>query len=182
LELAKTSPVSWTINEKQLKSGIADFDEKTGIKGPVPVMSVSTVTPSAENQENSAAQKPVTSKDNRANNSMKDATVIPKAADPTAKDKPTKKGRIVVVGSSMFAANRFFKLQGNADLFLNTVSWLAEDENLIAIRPKSEKTEPIVLTGNQSMLSFLVPVLLLPLIWIVAGIAVFVYRRKPARA
>ena len=182
LELAKTSPVSWTINEKQLKSGIADFDEKTGIKGPVPVMSVSTVTPSAENQENSATQKPVTSKDNKANNNMKDETVIPKAADPTAKDKPTKKGRIVVVGSSMFAANRFFKLQGNADLFLNTVSWLAEDENLIAIRPKSEKAEPIVLTGNQSMLSFLVPVLILPLIWIVAGIAVFVYRRKPARA
>jgi len=161
-ELAKTSPVSWTINEKQLKSGVADFDEKTGQKGPIPVMAVSTITPNKEEQTPSPDK---TSK-----------------ADENTTDKPIKKGRVVVTGSSLFAANRFFKLQGNGDLFLNTVSWLAEDENLIAIRPKPEKAQPIVLTGSQSLLSFIVPVVIAPLIWIVAGIAVFVYRRKPARA
>ncbi len=40
--LALTSPVSWTINEEQLKSGNANFDEKTGQKGPVSVMAVAT--------------------------------------------------------------------------------------------------------------------------------------------
>ncbi len=172
IELAKTSPVSWTINEQQLKSGVADFDEKTGQKGPIPVMSVSTMTPT-ENQEHAAPAKSDTAKDDKVNK---------KEHDSTSKDKPLRKGRVVVTGSSLFAANRFFKLQGNADLFLNTVSWLAEDENLIAIRPKSQKAQPIVLTANQSLLSFLVPVVVLPLIWIVAGIAVFVYRKWPVRA
>ncbi|MGC8659855.1 MAG: GldG family protein [Desulfomonilaceae bacterium] len=182
LELAKTSPVSWTIDEKQLKSGIADFDQKTGIKGPVPVMSVSTVTPFEKTQEKPGAEKSTEPSDNSSKSNVKDKIPSDKGSESATPNKPTKKGRIVVAGSSMFASNRFFKLQGNADLFLNTVSWLAEDENLIAIRPKSEKAQPIVLTANQSILSFLIPVLILPLIWIAAGIAVFVYRRKPIRA
>lgn len=169
IELAKTSQVSWTINEQQLKSGVADFDEKTGKKGPLSVMSVSTVTvkkdnqkPGAESNTDSAPDKDVNNKDDQS-------------------DIPNKKGRVVVTGSSLFSANRFFKLQGNSDLFLNTVSWLAEDENLIAIRPKPQKSQPIVMTAGQSLVSFVVPVLLVPFIWIVAGIGVFVYRRKLAR-
>ncbi len=185
IELAKTSPVSWTINEQQLKSGVADFDEKTGEKGPIPVMSVSTITPNTtENLEHDTPAKSDTAKKDEVNKKEQDSTGNPTShkSESTIKDKPLRKGRVVVTGSSLFAANRFFKLQGNADLFLNTVSWLAEDENLIAIRPKSEKAQPIVLTANQSLLSFLIPVLIVPLIWIVAGVAVFVYRRKPARA
>jgi ABC-type uncharacterized transport system involved in gliding motility auxiliary subunit len=41
-ELAKTSQVSWTINQQQLDSGTADFDPNTGIKGPISVMAVAT--------------------------------------------------------------------------------------------------------------------------------------------
>ncbi len=44
-DLALTSPVSWTINEEQLKSDNAKFNEKTGAKGPLSVMAVSTYTP-----------------------------------------------------------------------------------------------------------------------------------------
>ena len=51
-------------------------------------------------------------------------------------DKEPKKARIVVFGDSDFASNNYLNLSGNRDLFLNTVSWLAEEENLIAIRPK----------------------------------------------
>ncbi|MGC8603040.1 MAG: GldG family protein [Desulfomonilaceae bacterium] len=183
VELAKTSPVSWTINEQQLKSGVADFDAKTGQKGPVAVMSVSTITPNTKKPEQHVDPKSEASKDNNTNKEVKDSTVNSDSqrSAQSEGEKPLKKGRVVVSGSSLFAANRFFKLQGNADLFLNTISWLAEDENLIAIRPKSEKAQPIVLTSNQSLLSFLVPVVIMPLIWIVAGIAVFVYRRKPAK-
>jgi ABC-type uncharacterized transport system involved in gliding motility auxiliary subunit len=168
-ELAKTSPVSWTINEQQLKSGVADFDEKTGKKGPLSVMSVSTVT------MNKNEQKP----DAESNTDSEPDKDVNKNDHPS--DKPNKKGRVVVTGSSLFSANRFFKLQGNSDLFLNTVSWLAEDENLIAIRPKPQKSQPIVMTAGQSLVSFVVPVLIVPLIWIIAGIGVFVYRRKLAR-
>ena len=44
--------------------------------------------------------------------------------------------RIVVIGDSDFAANGALGIQGNRDLFLNTVGWLSQQENLIAIRPK----------------------------------------------
>ncbi len=94
----------------------------------------------------------------------------------------TGKARIVVTGSSLLAANKFFKLQGNPDLFMNSVSWLAEDENLIAIRPKSSRSQPIVLTGNESLVILLVPVVLIPLSWIVAGVVVFLYRRRTVAA
>jgi ABC-type uncharacterized transport system involved in gliding motility auxiliary subunit len=183
-ELAKTSPVSWTIDEQQLKSGVADFDEKTGQKGPIPVMSVSTITVKKNQSEEKTAESANPSEAADVHEE-KQQLLENKAADEPSKEsereKPILKGRVVVAGSSLFAANRFFKLQGNGDLFLNTVSWLAEDENLVAIRPKSQKAQPVVLTGNQSLISFMVPVVLIPMAWIIAGICVFLYRRKLAR-
>jgi ABC-type uncharacterized transport system involved in gliding motility auxiliary subunit len=86
----------------------------------------------------------------------------------------------VVFGSSLFASNKFFKLQGNGELFMNTVSWLAEEENLIAIRPKSSRGQPLVLTERQSLLTFLIPVVVVPLAWFVLGIGVYSYRRRTA--
>ena len=50
------------------------------------------------------------------------------------------KTRVVVVGDSDFAANGFLGVQGNRNLFLNTVNWLAQQENLISIRPSSPTT------------------------------------------
>ncbi len=44
--------------------------------------------------------------------------------------------KLVVFGDSDFARNKFFASSDNADLLLNTVNWLAEDYDLIAIRPK----------------------------------------------
>ena len=44
--------------------------------------------------------------------------------------------KFVVFGDSDFAKNRWFFDLDNADLFLNSVNWLAEDFDLISIRPK----------------------------------------------
>src|SRR5213078_4061647 len=60
-----------------------------------------------------------------------------------------KKTRLVVFGDSDFASNGFFGLQGNGNLFLNTVSWLAQDENFISIRPKSPDDRRITMTDAQ---------------------------------
>jgi ABC-type uncharacterized transport system involved in gliding motility auxiliary subunit len=173
--LALTSPVSWTINEEQLKSGNANFDEKTGQKGPISVMAVATYNNvSAPKKEATNGEKPA--KDS--------AEPKAKADDNKTEENPAKTGkaRIVVTGSSLLAANKFFKLQGNPDLFMNSVSWLAEDENLIAIRPKSSKSQPIVLTGNESLVILLVPVVLIPLSWIIVGVVVYFYRRRTVAA
>jgi ABC-type uncharacterized transport system involved in gliding motility auxiliary subunit len=87
------------------------------------------------------------------------------------------KARVVVVGDSDFASNAFVNLSGNKDLFLNTLSWLAEEENLIAIRPKEPRNTPVFLTAAQGQVLFYVPVVLLPLAMVIGGIYAVVRKR-----
>src|SRR5262249_19096734 len=49
-------------------------------------------------------------------------------------DAPKPETRLVVFGDSDFAANSGLGIQGNRDLFMNTVGWLSQQENLISIR------------------------------------------------
>jgi ABC-type uncharacterized transport system involved in gliding motility auxiliary subunit len=163
--LALTSPVSWTINKEQLDSGKADFDEKTGKKGPLSVMAVAT------HLDPEAAMKPATADGKRLDGEAQ-------GAERPDSPKQAKKARLVVCGSSQFASNKFFRLQGNGDLFMNAVSWLAEDENLIAIRPKSTHGQPMILSERDSVAMFFVSVVLLPLAWVLVGLFVYVYRRR----
>jgi len=93
-----------------------------------------------------------------------------------------RKARLAVFGSSLIASNKFVKLQGNGDLILNTVSWLAEDENLIAVRPKTSRSQPFVLTASESLAFLVIPVFLIPLACILAGFAVYIYRRRTVAA
>jgi ABC-type uncharacterized transport system involved in gliding motility auxiliary subunit len=88
------------------------------------------------------------------------------------------KARLVVVGTSNLAANQFLNLQGNRDFFLNTVSWLAEQEDLISIRPKDSKQSPIFLTSQQAQAVFFIPVVIVPGLVIVGGVLNFVRRRR----
>ena len=44
--------------------------------------------------------------------------------------------KLVVFGDSDFAKNRWFTSSQNGDLLLNSVNWLAEDFELVSIRPK----------------------------------------------
>ena len=48
--------------------------------------------------------------------------------------------RALVVGDGDFFANGYRDLLGNLDFFLNGVSWLAEQEDRITIRPKSRES------------------------------------------
>lgn len=87
------------------------------------------------------------------------------------------KARIVVVGDSDFASNGFVNLAGNRDFFLNILTWLAEEENLIAVRPRESRATPVFLTAAQGQVLFWVPVVLVPLAMVVAG-GVAVARRR----
>ena len=181
MELASTSPMSWTISESQLLSGSAEFEEKFGKKGPIPVMAVSTISQiidqpapkvSAEDGSRKSGEDVVGFQGKNENK------VKGEDSASAVQEKKTVRARLVVFGSSQFASNKFFKLQGNGDLFMNSVSWLAEDENLISIRPKSLKAQPVVLTAYDSFVALVVPVILTPLSVIMIGVAVFFYRRK----
>ncbi|MBN2356521.1 GldG family protein [candidate division KSB1 bacterium] len=94
------------------------------------------------------------------------------AANPTP-GKTGAKTRIVVIGDSDFPTNAYFKLQGNGDLFMNALSWLAEEEDLISVRPKDPEDRRISLTKTQSMIILYVGVILMPLVIFIVGIVVY---------
>jgi len=89
----------------------------------------------------------------------------------------SKEGRLVVVGDSDYAANQWINLQHNGDLFFNTVDWLAQDENLISIRPKSVTNRRVTLTAAQSTILWWLDLIVLPGIVIFAGAFIWWKRR-----
>ncbi len=94
----------------------------------------------------------------------------------------TKEGlRIVVLGDSDFAVNGYETFLGNQDLFVNSVLWLASEEELISIRPKEEDQRTVALTGSQGRVIFYVTVVIMPLMAIGLGIYVWSRRRKTRR-
>lgn len=87
------------------------------------------------------------------------------------------KTRLIVFGDSDFAANNFFNFQRNGDLFMNTVSWLADEEDLISIRPRDPEDRRIGLTAKNSKIMMLVSVFLLPLAALTGAVVIYVRRR-----
>lgn len=90
---------------------------------------------------------------------------------------PSKQGRFVVVGNSAWASNGFIRFNGNRDLALNMMNWLASDEDLISIRPKAQDDRRITVSRAQMTLIRSVSQFMLPLIVIIAGIMVWWRRR-----
>ncbi len=92
--------------------------------------------------------------------------------------KDGKSARLVVIGDSDFASNQAIGAAGsNGDLFFNTIDWLAQDENLISIRPKSVTNRRITLTEAQAMGLKWLDMFFLPGIVILAGIVIWWKRR-----
>ncbi len=150
--LALTSAQSWGETDKTVfQRGEAKHDPGEKM-GPLPVAVVATV------------------------DAPTNAT--PEAKTEGAGEKKTAKARIVVVGTADFASNQFLGAQGNRDFFMNVVSWLAEQEDMISIRPKDAKQNPVVLTSAQSGLVLWLPLVVLPGAVLVSGIAVVVRRRR----
>jgi len=90
---------------------------------------------------------------------------------------PGLKMRVVLIGDSDFASNEYVGSLGNGVLFLNAVNWLAEEESLIAIGPKTTQPRYVFLTRVQANTIFLVGVILIPLALLVMGIIVWWRRR-----
>jgi ABC-type uncharacterized transport system involved in gliding motility auxiliary subunit len=85
--------------------------------------------------------------------------------------------RIVVFGDSDFAANGYLGTQGNRDLFLNTVNWLAQQENLIAIRPRDPEDRRVTLSARAENLIFWLSVVIIPGAILLAGVQTWWRRR-----
>jgi gliding motility-associatede transport system auxiliary component len=83
------------------------------------------------------------------------------------------RSRIAVVGDSDFATNSFFHIMGNGGLFLNTVSFLAAQENLIGLQPRTADVPRVNLTNRQMKGTFFLSVVLVPAVLAVVGTAVW---------
>jgi len=110
-------------------------------------------------------------------------TDAPAAATPPAV--PAKEGeepkkveaRVVAFGDSDFATNSVLGVQGNRELFLNAVNWLAQQENLIAIRPRDPQDRRITITADQQRRIFYITVLIVPGLILLAGVQTWWRRR-----
>ena len=68
-------------------------------------------------------------------------------------------------------------MQGNRDLFLNAVNWIAQQENLIAIRPREPQDRRITLTADQHQRIMLLSLLIVPGLVFAAGVYAWWRRR-----
>lgn len=93
-----------------------------------------------------------------------------------------KKGRVVLVGTSSFAENRALLATSgfNLQLLLGSFDWLAGNDQLIALPVKPPAATPLILTEQDFSLNLLLLVGVLPLLIVLAGIAVYMRRRRVA--
>jgi ABC-type uncharacterized transport system involved in gliding motility auxiliary subunit len=94
------------------------------------------------------------------------------------KDLAQGKLALAVFGDTDFATNAYFRQQGNGNLFLNTINYLAEEEDLISIRPKQVDDSRLTLTSAEVSTLFYLVVIAIPLLVIVLGVIVFFKRNK----
>jgi ABC-type uncharacterized transport system involved in gliding motility auxiliary subunit len=147
----ETSPKSWaeTDMKTMLSGGKITFDEGKGDKrGPIPIAA--------------AASAPIAA-----------APGAEKPGDEAAKPE----SRVVVFGDSDFASNLALGISGNRDLFMNAVNWLAQQENLIAIRPKEGDDRRVTTTANQQLRVLILALFVVPLLVLGSGVYAWWRRR-----
>ncbi len=85
---------------------------------------------------------------------------------------------IAVIGDGDVASNANISVFGNERLIMNTINWLLQDESRISLPPVNYELPVVNLTNTQMRTTFLLTTVLLPAIFVIAGIIVWVVRRK----
>ncbi|AFY31571.1 Gldg family protein [Calothrix sp. PCC 7507] len=146
--ILRTKPYPNSWAESDLKSEKLEFNPNKDLKGPLTL--------------GVALTRKLAAKSN------------PTPSSPTA----TTESRLVVLGNSDFATDGLFQKQLNGDVFLNSVTWLSQqDQQPLSIRPKEAKNRRINLTAAQANLLTLSSLLVLPLIGLSAGAIIWWNRR-----
>ncbi|MBI2755585.1 MAG: GldG family protein [Chloroflexi bacterium] len=88
--------------------------------------------------------------------------------------------RLFLVGTANFVANQFQQVQfssDNVDLFINAANWMADQTDISGIRPTATDTRNMFMTNTQQNLLLYGSALFLPLVVVVAGVAMWWTRR-----
>ena len=173
----ETSPRSWAeadINE--LVTGEVEMDETEGdVPGPITI--AAAVSAPAPKPPASMSDEDSTSADvDDEEPSESEGEEETEAAEEDQDVEPTPETRVAAIGDSDFAANFSLGIQGNRDLFLNTMSWLVQQENLIAIRPRDPEDRRLTLTADQQSRALLISLLMIP--GAVLAIGVYTWWRR----
>jgi len=149
--IVETGPRSWAETDLKgvLSSKPVEYNEGQDKKGPVTIAAAVTGT-------------------------VTDSGAKPADGD---KDAPKPEARVVVFGDSDYASNSALGIQGNRDLFLNTIGWLSQQENLISIRPKEPDDRRITMTAAQQTNLNILSVLIIPACIFGAGVYTWWRRR-----
>lgn len=102
-----------------------------------------------------------------------EATPEVQAGEEKNEEKPEM--RLVVFGDSDFATNKL--VNNSYDLFVNSINWLAKQEDLISIRPKDDAGQPVMINSVNASFIFYTSLVILPLFVAAIGIAITVSRR-----
>jgi ABC-type uncharacterized transport system involved in gliding motility auxiliary subunit len=81
-------------------------------------------------------------------------------ASPDSERKP--ETRVVAVGDSDFASNMAIGISGNRDFFMNSLNWLSQQENLIAVRPRQPEDRRLTLTADQQNRIMILTIFIIP--------------------
>lgn len=164
-------PITATMNETATMFPFARTVEPGAVPGAKAV-----VSPLFETTEQALAatnftngQVKVEVSDRRGPLTLGVAGTLPTTSAAPASLGDSAEARYVVYGSPDFVANSVISFNGNRDLFLNTMDWLAVQQNFITIRPKSPTSAPINLNAAQMRSILLIFLVGLPLAVIIIG-------------
>ena len=108
---------------------------------------------------------------------LQEGTTDNSTTDTATEDSTAISSRIAIIGDSDFATNSFFHVMGNGKLLLSTINYLAAQENLIGLEPKSLDIARVNLTNTQMKGTFVLSIILIPALMAIIGIAVWWRRR-----
>lgn len=96
-----------------------------------------------------------------------------------AGENSTTGGRVIVFGTSNLAVDQIFDAYGNGDMFVNSVDWAAEQEDLASITPKTPTERTFNIPGQFQWIAILLgSVFIIPALVVVAGISSWLARRR----
>jgi len=156
--LAQTSRMSWAEKDLELKEPV-ELNEGQDAAGPISLAVAVTVR--------GKAPAPAPTPSPQEDDNEGETPEKPKAPE----------GRVVAVGDVDFASNSYLDVQGNKDFFLNSVAWLAQDVDLISIRPKEADDQRMFLSRTQRLAVALLALVVIPGLCLLVGIVVWIRRR-----
>ncbi|KAB8320560.1 ABC transporter [Tolypothrix campylonemoides VB511288] len=202
LLLTKPYPNSWAESDQESEN--LQFNPESDRKGPLTLGVALTRKPSAQSQTKSnptptptaaaTTQTPASPTPSAKPTALPAPTPktetkasptpsLPPSLTPSLPPSPTPsspsaESRMVVLGNSDFAINGLFDKQLNGDVFLNSVTWLSQqDQQPLSISPKEAKDRRINLTAAQANLLELSSLLILPMIGLVTAAILWWLRR-----